>query len=265
MMKKRGLLFGMSILLILSFMFFAGCPTESPEDENLPLASLKDTVWGGETPRGGDWLTISFKDLETAIAGSEETGLRTVWSFSIDNSTNNWGYAYDAATKSGAITATGWNPAPNGFTISGDTKTLTITNYGSHGGASRDFKRLRQGDLTVDPVPFAPGTGTTREGLYDSVWGGSTPQADGTGWLTITLKNVTGTEGATGLRAICAFSADNSANDWNWEDYNEETRSGTIARDGGGWSPGAFTISPDGKTLVFSSYMGGERSFNRLR
>jgi hypothetical protein len=103
-------------------------------------------VWAGETPRAGDWLAISFKDIDTAIAGSDETGLRSVWSFSIDNSTNNWGYAYDAATRTGTITATGWHPAPDGFAISEDGTTLTITHYGSHAGDPREFKRLRAPD-----------------------------------------------------------------------------------------------------------------------
>jgi hypothetical protein len=337
MMKKRVLFFGMPMALILSFVFFTGCPgADDPvkSGENLitgftlhtvagtindeantiivilpegtattgtPVITvsekatfdklegqdfsndisctvtaengtartytikvyvvspaLTNAIYGGGTPQANNtgWLTLAFKADGKVVAA-----------FNADNTTNEWQYVYDSAKKQGMITnpSGGWNPAPDGFTISGDTKTLTITNYGFHGGDPRDFKRLRQGDLTVDPVPFTPGTGITKEGLYDSVWGGSTPQANNTGWLTITLKNVTGTEGATGLRAICSFSADNTTNDWNWEDYDDTTRSGTIARDGGGWTPGAYTISQDGKTLVFGNYMGGERSFSRLR
>nr|MDR1277972.1 hypothetical protein [Treponema sp.] len=257
MMKKRVLFFGISALLILSAAFFTGCPTET-DDSPTPV-SLENTVWGGGTPQAGNtgWLTLAFKADNKVIAA-----------FNADNTTNEWDYTYNT-DKIGTITvASGWNPAPDGFTISDDAKTLTIVHYGNHEGTPREFKRLRQGDLTIDPVPFTPGTGTTKEGLYNSVWGGSTPQANDTGWLTITLKNITEADNnfpAPGLRAICVFSADNSKNDWNWEDYAEASRSGTIARDGGGWTPGAFTISADGKILTFSSYMGGERSFNRLR
>jgi hypothetical protein len=105
---------------------------------------LAGSVWAGETPRAGDWLTISFKDLATAIAGSTETGLRVIWSFSIDNSTNNWGYTYDAAT--GTIVSGGWNPAPGGFSISEDGTTLTIKRYGGHEDDPREFKRLQTPD-----------------------------------------------------------------------------------------------------------------------
>jgi hypothetical protein len=108
-------------------------------------------VWAGETPRDGDWLTISFKDLTTAIAGSEETGLRAIGSFSIDNSTNNWGYTYNVTTRAGTVTASRWNPAPDGFTISEDGKTLTITHYGNHEGDPREFKRLRAPDPDLQP------------------------------------------------------------------------------------------------------------------
>jgi hypothetical protein len=104
---------------------------------------LVNSVWAGETPRPGDWLTITFKNLTSAIVGSTETGERVIWSFATDNTTNNWGYTYNSTTKTGTITAGGWNPAPDGFSISADGKTLIITHYGSHEGEAREFNRLR--------------------------------------------------------------------------------------------------------------------------
>ena len=94
-------------------------------------ANLVNSVWAGETPRAGDWLTITFRPENKAI-----------WSFSIDNTSNEWGYSYNSAAGAGTITVSeGWNPAPGGFSISGDT--LTIANYGSHSGAPRAFRRYR--------------------------------------------------------------------------------------------------------------------------
>jgi hypothetical protein len=110
--------------------------------EALP-ADLVNSVWAGTTPREGDWLTITFKDITTAIAGSEEIGKRIIFSVAIDNSTNNGAYSYSSSTKEGTITISGWNPAPNGFTINDAGDTLTIVNYGSHAGAPRTFTRLR--------------------------------------------------------------------------------------------------------------------------
>jgi hypothetical protein len=117
-----------------------GCDNDSTQNDDptptpdLRPHSLVESVWAGETPRSGDWLTITFKNLETAIAGSDETGLRVIWSFSVDNSSNNWGYTYDSSTGIGTVISSGWNPAPDGFSISADGKTLTITHYGNHEG-----------------------------------------------------------------------------------------------------------------------------------
>jgi hypothetical protein len=124
------------LLVLISLIFFSGCP--EPGTDN-PMGDLADdlvgSVWGGETPRPGDWLTISFMSAGKVIC-----------SFSIDNTSNRWDYTYDNSTNTGTITnpyppPDDWNPAPNGFTISDDT--LTITNYGFHGGAPRQFKRYR--------------------------------------------------------------------------------------------------------------------------
>jgi uncharacterized repeat protein (TIGR02543 family) len=160
--------------------------------------SLVNTVWAGETPRPGDWLTISFKNLATAIAGSEETGLRAIGSFNVDNSTNNWGYTYDDTTRTGTIISSRWNPAPEGFTIDDEGTTLTIKNYGNHG--DREFKRLRdkEGTVTIEPEPIA-----APSHLAGSVWAGETPRTGD--WLTISFKNLeTAIKGSeeTGERVI---------------------------------------------------------------
>jgi hypothetical protein len=330
MMKKRVLFFGISALLILSAVFFTGCPTTNdpvkssenritsftlhdisgtindetgiitvilPEgtsktgtplievSENaavdksgeqdfnsdvsytvtaengaartytvtvyVPSPVLENTVYGGLTPQanGTGWLTLAFKaDYKVTAA------------FNADNSTNEWEYAYDVETGNGTITvASGWNPAPNGFTLSTDTKTLTITNYGSHGGFSRDFMRLRQGDagLTVEPSPA--GLPALPADLVLSVFGGSTPQDSGKGWLSISFK--------ANNKAIFSFSADNTTNEWEYT-YNAGTKTGTITNPGGGWNPApnGFTMSDDGNTLTITNYgshSGGARTFNR--
>jgi hypothetical protein len=121
------------MLPLAAFVFLTGCPepgtTGTGADNGFVLIN---SVWAGETPRPGDWLTITFR----------QDG-KVIMSFSYDNTSNEWEYTFDDSTNAGTIiTPTGvWNPAPNGFTISGNT--LTITNYGSHGGAPREFKRYR--------------------------------------------------------------------------------------------------------------------------
>jgi uncharacterized repeat protein (TIGR02543 family) len=229
--------------------------------------SLVNTVWAGETPRAGDWLTITFKNLSKAISGSEETGARVIWSFNSDNSTNNWGYTYDDETKTGTIAHSGsWNPAPNGFSISEDGATLTVTNYGYHGGAPRDFKRLRDNEGNVAIAPESIDAPTR---LAGSVWAGETPRTGD--WLTISFKDLEkaiagSTE--TGLRVIWSFSIDNTTNNWGYT-YNDTTRTGTIAHSGS-WNPApnGFTINEDGTTLTVKNYgyHGGDpRDFKRLR
>ena len=120
-----------SFLLI---MLFSGCPDAGTNITLGPLdPNLVGSVWEGETPRAGDWLTIEFK-----------AGGKVIFSFKIDNSANEWEYTFDKSTNTGTIIVNPedpWNPAPDGFTVNGDT--LTITNYGFHGGAPRDFKRYR--------------------------------------------------------------------------------------------------------------------------
>ena len=117
-----------AVLLLVVCVLVTACPDGGIKITDYG-AVLIDSVWAGETPRPGDWLTITFKPQG-----------KVIWSFTIDNSTNVWEYTFDKDNRGTIITPEGtWNPAPNGFTISGDT--LTITNYGSHGGSPRDFQR----------------------------------------------------------------------------------------------------------------------------
>ncbi|MDR1058593.1 MAG: hypothetical protein LBL43_03510 [Treponema sp.] len=269
--KNRGLRAAAVILLAFSVLNFSACDNGGDNDVPLPLADLVNSVWGGGTPRADDWLTITFRDIEgTAVTGFEGTpGLRAVCSFSADNSTNNYEFTYNEETKSGSITGSNW--APGDFTISKNNGAITFSNYGG-GHGKQQFARFRQGDLTADAVTGA-GKGTTAADLTNSVWGGNTPQGSGIGWLTITLKNITEADddfGTAGLRAVCAFSWDNTTNDWTWEGYNQTARTGTITRGtSSGWQgPGAFTISADGKTMTFSNYGNhdtGTDAFKRLR
>jgi hypothetical protein len=229
---------------------------------------LAYTVWAGDTPQAGNtgWLTISFLELESAIKGSDDIGYRAIAAFSADNSTNNWGYTYDSAARSGTLPGAGGWLGGGAFTISADYKTLTFTSFM---GSARNFRRLRAKDLTIDSVPFTPGD--LPGDLVNSVWAGETPrQGD---WLTMTFKNLAeplDEEKApekTGQRVICSFSADNSTNDWGY-DYDSTKKAGTITT-GSPWSPApdGFTVSADGKTLTIPNYGGhGEGlAFSRLR
>jgi hypothetical protein len=93
-------------------------------------------------------------------------------------------------------------------------------------------------------------------GLENRVYGGGTPQNENTGWLTIAFK--------ANNKVICAFSADNTTNEWEYT-YDKGTRTGIVSNPAGGWTPGGFTISEDHNTMTFSNYMGAARDFKRLR
>lgn len=234
-------------LILISLVLFAGCPdpgTDTPEDDS---AALINSVWMGTTPQadGTGWLTITFKAEN-----------KVIWAFSADNTTNEWNYTFNTADKGTISVPSGWNPCPNGFTVSGDT--LTVTNYGNHEGDPRSFKQVRKADLTVtDPVPFTPGT--LANDLVGSVWGGLTPQGNGTGWLTITFT--------ADNKVIWAFSFDNTTNEWGYT-FNA-TDGGTITVPSG-WNPcpNGFTINDGGDTLTvthYGSHAGDPRSFKRYR
>lgn len=227
---------------------------------------LVNSVWMGTTPQnnGKGWLTITFR-----------SGGRAIWAFNTDNTTNEWVYTFDNNDSGTVINpAGGWTPAPNGFTVSGDT--LTITNYGNHTGGPRTFKQVRQADLTVtDPVPFT--IETLDDNLIDSVWGGSTPASSNTSWLTISFRAKRTAEGlyeaemAGDNVAVLSYAHDNTTAVWEYS-YTSADKTGTAFTNGRkpdgfatSWNPGAYTISEDGLTMTFTSFMGQERSFKRYR
>jgi len=230
-------------MLLVPFFIFTGCPEPGTNINNTDnSAALINSVWAGASPRAGDWLTISFKPDGKVIC-----------SFSVDNTTNEWGYTFNSSNTGTISTPEGvWNPAPNGFTVSANT--LTITNYGSHSGLSREFKRVRQADLTVGPVPFTLEALNTD--LINSVWAGVTPREGD--WLTITFKPE--------KKVVLSFSFDNTTNEWEYS-FNSEINAGTITVSGG-WNPapGGFAINSDTLTITnYGSHGGASREFKRYR
>jgi hypothetical protein len=107
-----------------------------------------------------------------------------------------------------------------------------------------------------------------------SVWGGSTPADSGTAWLTLTFraKRTSGYEdGMSGANvAVISYSHDSTTAVWEYS-YNSGSREGTAFTNGKTppdgesttWNPGAYTVSADGKTLTFTSFMGQSRDFKR--
>jgi hypothetical protein len=245
------------VLLLAAFVFFIGCPeggTTILGSDNSSV--LINSVWVGETPRSGDWLTITFRPEK-----------KVTMSFSIDNTSNNWNYTFDDKNQGTITNPNGdWVPAPNGFTVSG--YILTITNYGFHGGASREFKRVRQGDLTIDPVPFIPGS--LADNLVGSVWAASTGAMNGLGWVSISFREKatiepakTNEENHNEFVAVISYAHDSTTAVWNYN-YNNTTRQGGPFTDGlesdgsiAPFQPGIFTISENGQELVFTAWHGG--------
>ena len=105
-------------LLFASLIFFSGCQDGSTDIIDAGDAhELVGSVWAGETPREGDWLTITFRENN-----------RVTMSFTYDDTTNDWQFTY--RNNEGTFITDGWNPAPQGFTVNGDT--LSIVNFGNH-------------------------------------------------------------------------------------------------------------------------------------
>jgi hypothetical protein len=219
--------------------------------------SLCHAGYGGTNP-GGAWVTVTFRNDGKMIGA-----------FSGDNTSNEWTYTYDSGSpKSGAITSAGWTPGA--FTVSEDGATLTFTDFGGHGGA-KTFDRLRAPDLTVAESPaHLAGLADT---LAGSVWGGSTPASNNTSWLTLTFraKRTSGYENemAGTNVAVISYAHDNTTAVWEYS-YDHSGKAGTAFTNGHKpdgttttWNPGAYTISEDGKTITFTSFMGQARAFKR--
>ena len=234
-------------LTLTAGVFFTACPEGGTTIAGNNSAALINSVWAGVTPRQGDWLTISFKKDNKVIL-----------SFSSDNTTNEWTYTFDTA-NSGTFSdpeesrnPAPENPAPNGFTISKDT--LTIVNYGNHAVNNLEFKRLRQADLTLAPVPFTPGT--LDPNLINSVWAGETPRAGD--WLTISFK--------PDNKVIWSFCFDNTTNEWEYS-FDSTENSGTFTPSGP-WNPApnGFTIKDGILTVTnYGNHAGAPREFKRYR
>jgi hypothetical protein len=246
------------VLAVLYIFTFTGCGHDggdTPSNEWNP-ETLANAVYGGTNP-GGAWVTITFRDDGKMIGA-----------FSGDNTSNEWDYT--CSEGGGSITSTGWTPGV--FTIPENGQTLTFTNFGGHGSA-KVFKRLRSPDLTVAASPGD--LGTLDENLVGSVWGGSTPAENNTGWLTLTFRPKRTSSGLYEAEmagtnvAVISYAHDNSTAVWDYN-YDASAKAGTAFTNGhkadGGttsWNPGAYTVSADGKTLTFTSFMGGTRSINR--
>jgi hypothetical protein len=216
---------------------------------------LFNAVYGGTNPAGA-WVTVTFRKDGKMIGA-----------FSGDNTSNEWDYTY-AANRSGSVTSSGWTPGA--FTIAENGATLTFVNFGGHGGA-KTFSRLRAPDLAVAESPA--NLEALADNLVGSVWGGSTPAGSNTAWLTLTFraKRTSGYESdMSGTNvAVISYSHDSTTAVWEYN-YDKGTRTGTAFANGHKpdgtattWNPGAYTISEDGKTITFSSFMGSERAFKR--
>jgi hypothetical protein len=255
---KRNFIGMTAAALLLAAFLLTGCPMDGDEDRASPVdwnpASLANAVYGGTNP-GNAWVTITFRSDGKMIGA-----------FSGDNTSNEWDYT--CANGSGSITSSGWTPGA--FTLAEDGKTLTFTNFGGHGGA-KTFNRLRDPDLAAAESPA--NLAALAQDLAGSVWGGSTPAGNNTSWLTLTFR----AKGTSGYEAnmngtnvaVISYAHDNSTAVWEYS-YTANDKTGTAFTNGRKsdgsettWNPGAYTISDDGKTLTFTSFMGAQRSFKR--
>jgi hypothetical protein len=253
-MKQR---FKTAALLMAGALALLGCPTTdndlTPTVDWNPT-TLANAVYGGTNP-GGAWVTVTFRNDGKMIGA-----------FSGDNTSNEW--EYTCSEGNGAITSAGWTPGD--FTVSEDGATLTFTDFGGHGGA-KTFDRLRTPELTVAESP--DNLANLADTLAGSVWGGSTPASDNTSWLTLTFraKRTGGYENEmTGTNvAVISYAHDNTTAVWEYS-YDHSNKTGTAFANGHKpdgtattWNPGAYTISEDGKTITFTSFMGQARAFKR--
>ncbi len=266
-MKKifRGVLLPLALIL---FVFFTGCPEPGTSDtinqyynKGVDMsAALVGSVWAGQTPRAGDWATISFRPDNLVVM-----------SFSIDNSSNGWEYTFNSLNQGTITNPSGWAPAPNGFTITGDT--LTIVNYGSHEGAPRNFRRVRDTELVItQPAPFM--LGTLADDLSGSVWAGTTPAAGGTGWVTLSFRAKGNSESGEAFNSINdllvvqSFAHDSTTAVFNFT-YDSETKTGALSAPGcigtdgrntpgvtTNWNMGSITVNDDKTSMTVSAHGG---------
>jgi Tol biopolymer transport system component len=70
---------------------------------------------------------------------------------------------------------------------------------------------------------------------------------------------------------VISYAHDNTTAVWEYS-YDSSNKTGTAFTNGlkpdsssTSWNPGAYTISPDGKTITFTSFMGQAREFKRYQ
>jgi hypothetical protein len=178
-MKKRFLLLGMAVLLVLSLSAFMGCSQGDDDGDNFFLGdSLENSVWVGETETADDWATFTFKASgEVVVAFTSDKNNNG------DTAQRTSEYTYNVLTKAGTVTVTssgvGAGDSPGAFELSADTRTLTFSDYKGL-GSSRTFKRVR---------PYAGNTFTLADlpsNLLNTMWAGSNPMQTN-GWITLTF------------------------------------------------------------------------------
>jgi hypothetical protein len=265
-MKKRLLLLGTAVLLVLSLSAFMGCSQDDEDD--IPPDTLAASVYGGET-MSPNWITISFLDKDPA-----DDKYKAIASFpggsGSASSTNYWEYTYNPDTGEGDFP----DASIGAFTIKNNGKTLAFTNlFANHG--PKDIQRLRSPDLEIDenPYKFTSGPEKSSTDLTGAVYGGPNP---GNAWVTFVFKAEGGLAVAFG-RAPDAAPAAGSTNDWAYT-YNAGAAAPALQGEvkhptGGGLGPFSngggtpyFNISgKNGTSLDFEHFMANPRSFKRYR
>jgi hypothetical protein len=253
-MKKRLLLLGTAVLLVLSMSAFTGCSQNDDDDgESVDHTSLVNAVYGGET-MSPNWMTLTFlangKVICSFRGGNAE-----------NSSTNHWDYTYYNSSRSGDLINSAGGSTPGAFEISADGKTLSFTNlFNNHG--PKDIQRLRAPDKTIDADPYTFTSGSAD--LIGTIYGGENP---GGYWVTFAFK-------PSGKVVVAFASGTGSTNDWNYTYTSGSTPEGVFSHPtGGGLGPFSngggnpiFNITGTNDTsLDCESFMGSSRSFKRYR
>ncbi|MDR1624934.1 MAG: hypothetical protein LBT33_00200 [Spirochaetia bacterium] len=256
-MKKRLLLLGMAVLLVLSLSAFMGCSQgdDDDDDEAVDHTSLVNAVYGGET-MSPNWMTLTFLADGKVICSFRGNDGGT-------SSTNHWDYSYYKSSRAGDLVNPGGGSTPGAFAISADGKTLSFTNlFNNHG--PKDIKRLRAPDKTIDSDPYTFASGSGSDDLAGTIYGGENP---GGNWVTFAFK--------TGNKVAVAFaSGTGSTNDWSYtydgysngddDDEGKFTDATGPFTNGGGTQ--FFNIKETNDTVLeCESFMGSPRSFKRYR
>jgi hypothetical protein len=215
--------------------------------------ALVNTVWAGGTPQdsGNGWVTVTFKADSKAI-----------FAFSADNTTNLWTITANTADATQAeypckVSEASWMGP---FKVDTAAKTLV---FASWMGSPRTLNRLRDADYTLDANPFTLGAlaGTTPADLVNTAWGGTTPQTSNTGWVTVTFK--------ADNKVVFSFNSDNTTNLWtviaNTATATKDEYPYILQEGNASWMGPFKIVAGAADTLVFASWMGAVRTFQRYR